>query len=514
MTMRFEPVRAHFDAKREALLTRWRELARTDRKLPEQRLRLTDQELDDHLRVLLQDIIKALGGDEVSEEKIERQGAEHGRTRRMGGYKIGQVGWEFALFRQLIRETLDELAATEASSTLFAARELLMHLVDKSEFGSMEQYVQDTARERDAAREKFRAANEQKDRFLAVLSHELRNPLAAARTALHVLRKEGTGDNQRERALDIIDRQTRSQTRLIDDLLDVNRISQGKIELRRELIDLRKSAENAIEPFVSTMDSKGIVFKFNRPDFPLSVVGDPVRIEQIISNLLANAIQFTRAGDSIQISLLLDRVHSVIYVRDTGAGFDSAMMNRLFELFAQAETSPGTGLGVGLWLAKMLTEMHEGTIQASSDGLGKGTEVIVRLLFAREQPEARDEPLATRVLLVEDSPDQREMMLLALSDQHIEVIGAADGADALAQLPEKRFDICILDLNLPDISGYELAGRILAHHGQNRPLLVALTGYGRHEDTVKTTAAGFDHHLVKPADIDVLQRIIYSRARA
>jgi two-component system, sensor histidine kinase len=115
---------------------------------------------------------------------------------------------------------------------------------------------------------------------------------------------------------------------------------------------------------------------------------------------------------------------------------------------------------------------------------------------------------------VEDSPDQREMMLLALSDQHIEVIGAADGADALAQLPEKRFDICILDLNLPDISGYELAGRILAHHGQNRPLLVALTGYGRHEDTVKTTAAGFDHHLVKPADIDVLQRIIYSRARA
>ena len=513
MSTQFEHIRAHFGARQDRLLARWRELARADGSLPSQRLSFTDQELEDHLPALLRNLIDALGGDKAPTETIEQRGAEHGHMRRMHSYKIVQVAWEYALFRQLVCATLEELAPAEPSSMLFATRELLMHLVDRSEVGSIEQYVQETNQERDAAREELRAANEQKDRFLGVLSHELRNPLAAARAAIHILRKEGTSDSQRDRALDIIDRQTTYQTRLIDDLLDVDRISQGKIELKRETLDLRQSIENAIEAYIPAIEAKAIKFRFGRPERQLPILGDPVRIEQIVLNLLANALKFTQVGGSIEISMRRDGGDAVIRVRDTGAGFDHTMLDRLFELFAQAETSTGSGLGVGLWLAKKLTEMHGGTIQASSEGPGRGTEVTVRLLCAGEQPD-REDPLAVRVLLVEDNPDQREMMLLALSDGAAHIVGATDGADALAQVSDKRFDIYILDLNLPDVSGYELAGRILELHRDSRPILVALTGYGRREDAAKVMEAGFDHHLVKPAEIESLQRIIHSRARA
>jgi len=510
---KLEEVRVHFEARRTELLARWRELVRADDSLPEQRLWFTDEELEDHLPALLQELSKALGGERVSEEKIEQRGAEHGHARRVRGYGVAQVAWEFAIFRQLLRQALEELAAVQPSSTLYAARELLMHIVDRSEFGSIQQFVREADLERDAAREELRAANEQKDQFLAVLSHELRNPLAAIRTALYILRKEGIGEMQRQRALDVVERQTRSQTRLIDDLLDVNRISRGKIELKREPLDLCKAIENAIEPYLEAFEAKGITFQFLRPDRPMPISADPVRVEQIISNLIGNALKFTQSGGTIEISAQRELNEAVLRVRDTGAGLDRSMLDRLFELFAQGEAGSRSGLGVGLWLARKLTELHGGTIEATSDGLDKGTELTLRLPGLGEQPESSKDKFALRVLLVEDNSDQREMMLLALMNESIQVIGAKDVADATAEISERSFDVFILDLDLPDASGFQLAREILRRHRDERPFLVALTGFGRPEDAAKVREAGFERHLIKPVDIDSLQQLIRSRVK-
>lgn len=511
-TNRLEDVRAHFDARQDALLARWRDLARADASLPGERLRFSDQELEDHFSALLRALIEGLLSNGAPEKAIEQRGAQHGHSRRMRGYNIAQVVREFALFRQLVRQTLEELAPSQPSGTLFTAREILMRLIDRSEFSSIEQYLREAIEERDAAREELRVANEQKDRFLAALSHELRNLLAATRTALHILRREDIPNTQRHKALDVIDRQTESQARLIDDLLDVNRISQGKLQLKREMLDLRQSIENVIEAHISTIEARGIQFRFVRPDHHLANFADPVRVEQIVSNLLANALKFTRTGGTIEISLHSERDDAVIRVRDTGPGVDRPMLDRLFELFAQDDTAGAGGMGVGLWLAKRLTEMHGGTIRASSESVNSGTEVTVRLPGVREEPERKDFP-ATRVLIVEDNFDQRAMMMLALRDEKTHVVGAKDAAEALALTSEGGFDIYILDLNLPDISGYELATEVLQFHRDNRPLLIALTANRRFENAAKVMAAGFDHHLTKPAEIELLRRLIHSRGR-
>ncbi len=508
---KLEEVRAHFEARRGELFARWREQVRADNSLPESRLWFSDEELEDHLPGLFQEMINALGGMRVSEEEIEQRGARHGHARRVRGYRAAQVAWEFAIFRQLLRQTLEELAAAQPSDILYGARELLMHIVDRSEFSSIEQFVREANLERDAARDELRAANEQKDRFLAVLSHELRNPLAAIRTALYILHKEVIDEVQRQRALDVVERQTASQIRLIDDLLDVNRISRGKIELERKPLDLRKAIQNAVEPYLPEFEAKGIGFKYLRPDYPLRVSGDGFRIEQIISNLLANALKFTSSGGTIQISAERETGQFVVRVRDTGAGLDRAMLDRLFQLFAQGEAGNRTGLGVGLWLARKLTELHGGTIEAASDGLDKGTELTLRLPSLAEEAEPSKDAVMPCVLLVEDNPDQREMMLLALADEPVQVVGAKDVADAIARTSENAFDIFILDLDLPDGSGFQLAREILQNHRGERPFLIAATGFGRPEDAVRASEAGFDRHLVKPVDIELLKQLIRLR---
>jgi signal transduction histidine kinase len=498
----------HFRLGKHALLARWRERVRADSNLPEQRVTFTDRELEDHLPALFDSIVEALEGKEVSRETIRQEGAQHGHMRRMSGYAIAQVIWEFAIFRALLRETLEELAPAEPSPNLFAARELILTIIDRSEVGSVQQYIEETSRERDLAREALKEADEQKDRFLAVLSHELRNPLAAIRTALHILKGGNFSEVQRQRSLGIIERQTNHQVRLVDDLLDVNRISRGKIELKREQIDLREPVKNAIESFHTTLESKAIKFQFDGPDREVLACADPVRIEQIVSNLIDNALKSTRSGDSIEIGLTQQHDTAIISVRDTGAGIETSRLDRLFELFSQGISGPtDPGLGIGLWLAKTLTEMHGGTIKATSDGPGKGTQLVIQLPCLPRKPGRRTE-YSKRVLIVEDDPDQRELWLVALSQMDAEITAARDGDEAVKAASDGLFDVCILDLNLPDISGYDLLQRLLAIHSEKRPVTIALTGFGRPEDEARVTAAGFDYHIVKPADISVIQQII------
>jgi signal transduction histidine kinase/ActR/RegA family two-component response regulator len=505
---RFKAAAEHFRSGKPALLARWRTLVRADANLPEQRVTFSDRELEDHLPALLDSIVEALEGQDVPEETIREEGAQHGHWRRISGYTIVQVTWELAIFRKLLRETLEELASAESSANLFATRELILALVDRSEVGAIQQYVEETSQERDLAREALKEANAQKDRFLAVLSHELRNPLAAIRTALHILKTGSFSEIQRQRALGILERQTNHQRRLVDDLLDVNRISQGRIALKREQIDLREPIKSAIETFHPAIESKAIKFQYDGPDHEVLASADPVRIEQIISNLLDNALKSTRSGDSIEIRLIHQQDVAIISMLDTGTGIEPSRLDHLFELFSR-RTSGTTdiGLGIGLWLAKTLTEMHDGTIRATSDGPGKGTQLVVQLPCLQRDMGKRSEH-SKRVLIVEDDPDQRELWLLALSEMDAEIAAAKDGADALKMASEGRFDVCILDLNLPDISGYALLQQLLTLHARRRPVTIALTGFGRPEDETRVKAAGFDYHIVKPADITFIQQII------
>jgi signal transduction histidine kinase/ActR/RegA family two-component response regulator len=503
----------YFKIGKHALLARWRERVRADPSLPVQCVKFSDRELEDHLPALLDSIVDALEGKDVSQETIRQEGVQHAHTRRTSGYTITQLVWEFAIFRTLLRETLEELAPAEPSGNLFAACELILAITDRSEVGSVQQYVEETSRERDLAREALKEANGQKDRFLAVLSHELRNPLAAIRTALHILKEGSFSEVQRRRALGIIERQTNHQRRLVDDLLDVNRISQGRIELKREQIDLREPVKNAIETFHAAIESKAIKFQYDGPDRVVLASADPVRIEQIVSSLLDNALKSTRSGDSIEIGLNQQQNAAIISVRDTGAGIETSRLDRLFELFSQGRSgSTDAGLGIGLWLAKTLTDMHEGTIQAASDGPGKGAQVVVQLPCLPNNTGRRTE-YSKRVLIVEDDPDQRELWVLALSEMDAEILAAQDGAEAFKMVSGSRFDVCILDLNLSDISGYDLLQQLLAIHPEKRPVTIALTGFGRPEDEARVKAAGFDYHIVKPADISFIKQIISQSER-
>jgi len=505
---RIDRIVEHFRARKDALLTEWCERVRSDDNLPGRRLFFTDQELKDHLPALLDTMVDALEGGKIDDSEVSERGAEHGHARRLNGYTIEQLIREFAIFRKLVRDVLEELASTESPQDMYVARELLLDTTDRSELASIRQYIEETSRERDAAREALRESSDQKDRFIAVLSHELRNPLAAIRTAIQIL-KEGTfSETQRRRAFETIDRQSRYQVRLIDDLLDVNRISRGRIELRKEKIDLRDPIKDAIDTYQPAIQAKAISFQFVGADRAILADADPVRIEQIVSNLLNNALKFTSAEGSIEITLRREGTRATIAVRDSGTGMEASMLDRIFELFTQAHTVSGeSGNGIGLWLAKNLAEMHEGTLTAKSEGPGRGTLLVLDISCLPDELTAVGEH-KRRVLVVEDDPEQRELLAIALSSPELEIVAARNGSEALLLAAERSFGVCFIDLSLPDMSGYELLPRLLRTQQSNRPVTVALTGFGRPEDETRTRAMGFDHHVTKPADIEILRSFI------
>jgi signal transduction histidine kinase/ActR/RegA family two-component response regulator len=493
-------------ARKLELMALFRERVRADVRLPEQRLALTDSDLEADLPDLLDHLIGVLKGGAVPRVAIHEQGARHGRLRAGYGYTISQLIVELAIFKKAVRRVME--TRERPAEELFAARELVIELVDLSQISSVQAFVNDTVRERDRAREELRLANALKERFLFLLPHELSNPLSAIRTAVHILRSDRVLSTDKQRAMEILDHQVMFQRRLVDDLLDVNRISRGIIGIRKEPIELKAAIERAIETYLSAIEAKSIIFHFKSTDQQLPVLADPVRIEQVVANLLANALKFTPAGGSIEIRLEREADSAIAHVRDTGSGFESSMTDRLFDLFDPARnSSPDNDLGIGLWLAKSLVEMHGGTIRARSEGIDKGAEFSVTLPLWKESLEGKARP-KSRVLIVEDNPDQRELMLLALSEMDWEVSCAKDASEALEMANRGRYAVYILDIGLPDMTGYDLAGRLLRIHGADRPLLIALTGYGRPEDIAKAKASGFDHHLVKPADIEDLERIV------
>jgi PAS domain S-box-containing protein len=362
------------------------------------------------------------------------------------------------------------------------------------------------------AQDELRAADRRKTEFLGVLSHELRNPLAPIRNSIYLLERLPAASDEAARARGVIRRQTEHLTRLVDDLLDVTRIAHGKIALQRARVDLREIVRRTTDDLSSVFAAAGVGLRVERLARPAWVDADATRLGQVVGNLLHNAVKFTPAGGEVRVRLTAGDGRAELTVRDTGAGIDAATLDRMFEPFAQADRTLARtqgGLGLGLALVKGLVELHGGTVEARSDGLGRGAELSVRLPLASAPVEAvgapRPGPAGARaVLVVEDNLDAGQSLadILRLKGHRVRV--ARDGRTGLALARELRPDVVLCDIGLPDLDGYEVARALRADPASAGLRLVALSGYAQPEDRLRAREAGFDLHLAKPADLDEL----------
>jgi PAS domain S-box-containing protein len=358
-----------------------------------------------------------------------------------------------------------------------------------------------------------------KDEFLAMLSHELRNPLAPISNAVQLLRLQRDESGLQRRARTIIERQLEQLVHLVDDLLEVSRISTGRIHLQREQLDMRAIAERGVETVRPLIEQRRHALGTRLPPSPVWIDGDATRLEQVVVNLLNNAAKYTDDGGHVWLSLEQEGTEAVLRVRDSGVGITPELMPLIFTLFTQAERSLARsqgGLGIGLALVQRLVEMHGGRVEAYS-ALGKGSEFVVRLpvvptAAADPPPPPADETAPTgpslRLLVVDDNADEVESLAMLMRELGHDVRTAHDGPTALEAALDYRPDLVLLDIGLPGFDGYEVAKRIRQQAVLRNVVLVALTGYGKESDRQRAREAGFDHHLVKPARFELMKEIL------
>jgi PAS domain S-box-containing protein len=376
-----------------------------------------------------------------------------------------------------------------------------------------------TARaEADEARAQAESANREKDEFLAMLAHELRNPLGPIVHAAEILGRHDALDAEPRRAVAMIDRQARHMARLLEDLLDVARITRGRISLRSEPLDLREPVEHAVEAHRAAFEAKKQHLSLVLPDGPVPVLGDPARLQQVVGNLLHNARKYTPAGGAIRVELFRGGSTAEVQVEDDGIGIAREHLQSIFDLFVQANPTLARtegGLGVGLTLVRGVVDLHGGQVTAASGGIGRGTRFTVSLpLTVAEQrvappPTTITEARARRILVVEDNEDGREALATLLRLSGHEVEEAATGREALAAAARRPPELVLLDIGLPDLDGYQVAAALRASLG-DRVRLVALTGYGQPGDRDRVRDAGFDAHLLKPVGLDTISRTVAS----
>lgn len=365
-----------------------------------------------------------------------------------------------------------------------------------------------------------RDADRRKDEFLATLAHELRNPLAPISNAASML-KLAHGDREiSARATNMIERQLTHMVRLIDDLLDVSRISRGKLELRRERIELAAVIYQAIETCVAMAESANQKITVTMPPQPVYLDVDSVRLSQVVSNLLNNACKFAGQGGFINLSVVTTGSDVVIAVKDNGIGIPSAMLGSIFEMFAQVDQSlerSQSGLGIGLTLVKRLVELHDGSIEARSEGLGKGSELVVRLPITADQVppletvnRATQQSISHRILIVDDNLDGAESLAEVLRLSGNETFVAHDGEAAVDAAETYRPDVILLDIGMPKLNGFDACRRIREKPWAEKTLIIATTGWGQDEDRRKSAEAGFDSHFVKPVDLAELMTLLTS----
>jgi signal transduction histidine kinase/CheY-like chemotaxis protein len=371
--------------------------------------------------------------------------------------------------------------------------------------------------------EEREAADRRKNQFLATLAHELRNPLAPIRNSLSLLRITATGASTAP-AFEIMDRQVSHMVRLIDDLMDVARITHGKIDLRKRTVDVAEVIAAAVETSRPLIDGAKHELVVSLPAEALALDADPVRLAQVFSNLLNNAAKYTDPGGRVTIAARREGDSAVVTVADTGVGIPADSLASVFDMFAQAnahDRRSGSGLGIGLALARSLVQMHGGSISASSAGAGKGSVFVVRLPLsgaalpgsAPSEAPAPQGAAMQRILIVDDNRDAANTLGALLQLIGADVRVAYDGETALEAVPGFRPSVVLLDLGMPGMDGYEVARRIRAEPAARDTTLIALTGWGEASDRERSREAGFRHHLVKPVDLNAMQAVLATLPR-
>jgi PAS domain S-box-containing protein len=375
------------------------------------------------------------------------------------------------------------------------------------------------------AEDALREADRRKDEFLAVLAHELRNPLAPISNAVQMLRC-ADGKRKADRVMEMASRQVKHITRLVDDLMEVSRITRGKIELARQPVLLSEILAAAVETSRPALDGARHAFAQQVPDERLVLDADKVRLTQVFSNLLNNAAKYTDPGGRVELSVRRDGDHAVVAVRDSGIGIPPDKLGHVFGMFAQVEEAGSRcqgGLGIGLAMVHKLVEMHGGSVEARSEGPGRGSEFIVRLplapagaLPARPQPAPVDvrQEGHVRVLVVDDNRDAADSLCVLLGSLGVDAHCVYGGEEALRRIPQLRPDAVVLDIGMPGMDGYAVARAIRADAANDGIRLIALTGWGQEGDRERTRESGFDHHLTKPVDLAALQRLLAEDVRA
>jgi signal transduction histidine kinase len=407
-----------------------------------------------------------------------------------------------------------------------------------SELEAANRSLQSEIGERARAEQALKEADRHKDEFLAMLAHELRNPLAPIHNAVELMRMKPLDDPQLNWARDVIARQLTSLTRLVDDLLDVSRITRGKINLTRQVVELEGLISRAVETVHPLFDEHSHQLTLELPEPGVKVFGDPTRLTQAIANVLGNAAKYTDTGGQISLIATVREVDVEIRIRDNGIGIRPELLPHVFELFTQLERGDGRtqgGLGIGLALVQRLVQMHGGDVSATSDGPGKGSEFVIRLPLLQEEDEpaeVQSDPtvefesggevatvvaplltasaarMARRILIADDNNDALESLATLLQLSGHEVYTATNGGTALQSAERHLPEVALLDIGMPLLDGYEVAKRIRAQPWGQRITLVALTGWGQDSDRRRSHEAGFDSHLVKPLDLETLTDLL------
>jgi signal transduction histidine kinase/CheY-like chemotaxis protein len=460
---------------------------------------------------------------------LPEEAAFFGQRSELSGYLDRQPPWSDLPVIVLSRPGADSALVAQAMDTLGNVTVLerpvriaaLVSATRSALRARRRQYqIREHLVERERAADALRDADRRKDEFLAILAHELRNPLAPIRNALNVLRMAPSADSTRRRVVEMMERQVSHMVRLVDDLLEVSRITRGKVELKRQTLDLASVVAYAVETSRPVIDDAGHTLTVSLPKHSIAVRGDKVRLAQVFANLLNNAAKYTEPPGRIELVVDREDGNVVVRVRDNGIGIPPDMLSKVFDLFRQVDgvNRAHGGLGIGLTIVKSLVGLHGGTIEARSAGSGAGSEFIVRLPEVAPADSERDgdnfdatriaAPQHVRAMVIDDNRDAAESLAMLLETLGADVRLAVSGSDGLAQLEDFRPEVVFLDIGMPDMNGYEVARQVRARPDSAACRLVALTGWGQAEDRERTAAAGFDAHVVKPADLEQLKSLL------
>jgi signal transduction histidine kinase len=500
------------EADADALIERW-----ARRAVDEQpnAARVHHEALRDHLPDFLRTLGRELAQSTDPDDVPHWQPAEqHGEQRWDAGWSLSEVVRDYQILRLVLFDHLQDALGRPLRPREVQAIGLAL---DESITASVDAYVRQREESLRVQAAALREADRRKNEFLAVLAHELRNPLAPILNSVEVLRRLGPADGNVAQARDIVERQVRQMVRLVDDLLDVTRIAQGKVELRRTTFELQAAAAEAVQTTAPLYESLGHRLSVSVPDEPVRLEADPARVVQVLVNLLNNAAKYTEPGGQVTLAGAREGDEVVARVRDTGVGIEPEMLGRVFDLFTQVGGSLGRsqgGLGIGLTLVRQLVEMHGGSVEAHSEGPGRGSEFVVRLPAAGvpraevPAPTAPEGPPATgrHILIVEDNADQRSTLETLLRILGHRVESAGTGPEAVERALASRPEVVLIDLGLPGMDGYEVARQLRAGHPGAQ--LIALTGHAQEEDRRRTSEAGFVAHLVKPVELEDLTRLL------